>query len=550
MMRLRVVPARGEPFEHSIEGDSVVIGRSSQCDVTIADPFLSRRHARLTWRDGAWWIEDLGSHNGTLLNGRQVAEATPVTAGDEIQLSASRVRVRGEPADSSSLTPDHGLPQHTVLRPVTDIVENQRELKPEDSASVAALRRHSDRLRLLNEVHDALARFVDLSALLELILDRAFEQLRPREGAILLARPDGGYDLAAHRTREPETGRYRISQTLVHEVVEKGQAALVFDVEADERFAGAESILGLGVRSLIAAPLRDEEGALGMIALTSRVRGRQFGEEDLELLTSLASVAALRIRNLALAEEAAEHRRMEAELRLARQIQIALLPEALPRPEGYVLHGTTIPSRGVSGDMYEAIERAEGDQCVLVVADVSGKGIGASLLTASLEALLVDPIELGRPADEICEWVSRRLHERTPAAKYATAFVGVLEASDGRLRYANAGHNPALLLRAGGDVERLEPTGTPLGLLQGSAYQCGEVSLNSGDTLIIYTDGVTEATNREGEEYGIDRLVAVCGERRGAALEELARALEGDLDTFVAGVPYADDRTLLMTRRL
>lgn len=550
MMRLRVVPARGEPFEHSIEGDPVVIGRSSQCEVTIADPFLSRRHARLTWRDGAWWIEDLGSHNGTLLNGRQVAEATPVADGDEIQLSASRVRVRGEPAESSGLTPDLSLPEHTVLRSATDIVESQRELKDADGASAADLRRHSDRLRLLNEVHDALARFVELPTLLELILDRAFEHLRPREGVVLLARPDGGYDLAAHRTREPEAGPYRISHTLVHEVVEKGQAALVLDVEADERFAAAESILGLGVRSLIAAPLQDEEGVLGMIALTSRVRRGPFGEEDLELLTSLASVAALRIRNLALVEEAAEHRRMEAELRLARQIQVALLPEALPQPEGYVLHGTAVPSRGVSGDMYEAIERAEGGQCVLVVADVSGKGIGASLLTASLEALLVDPIEAGRPADEICERVSRRLHARTPAAKYATAFVGVLEASDGRLRYANAGHNPALLLRAAGDVARLEPTGTPLGLLPGSTYRCGEVSLNSGDTLIIYTDGLTEATNREGEEYGIDRLVAVCSERRGATLEELARAIERDLDTFVAGVPYADDRTLLVTRRL
>lgn len=550
MLRLRVVPPRGEPFEREVEGDSVVIGRSSQCDLTVADPFLSRRHARLRRQAERWVIEDLGSHNGTLLNGRQVTRPTPVASGDEIQLSGSRIEVRGEAADSSGTTIDFGLPEHTVLRPASDIIESQRELTPEDRVSIESLQRHSDRLRLLNEVHDALARFVELPKLLELILDRAFEQLRPQDGVILLTRPDGGYDLAAHRTRQPESEQHRVSQTLVREVVEKGQAALVLDVEADERFAEAESILGLGVRSLIAAPLQDEEGALGMIALTSYLERRQFGEEDLELLTSLASVAALRIRNLALVEEAAEHRRLEAELRLARQIQIALLPEVLPQPTGYALHGTTIPSRGVSGDMYEAIERVRGGECVLVVADVSGKGIGASLLTASLEALLTDPIEQGRAPEEICDRVSRRLHQRTPAAKYATAFVAVLEPGDGRLCYANAGHNPALLLRAAGEVERLEPTGTPLGLLPESAYRCVEASLDRGDTLVIYTDGLTEAVNQEEEEYGIDRLVTVCSELRSAPLEELAHAIESALDAFVAGVPYADDRTLLMLRRL
>lgn len=550
MLQLRVVPARGEPFEHAVEGDSVVIGRSSQCDLTIADPFLSRRHARLTRRSGGWVIEDLGSHNGTLLHGRRITTDTPVADGDEIQLSGSLIEVRGEPSDGSGTTLDFGLPEHTVLRPASDILDSQRRLTAEERTSVEALRRHSDRLRLLNEVHHALAGFIELPALLELILDRAFEHLGPEEGVILLAGPDAEYDLAAHRTREQGGGPYRISRTLIHEVVERGQAALVLDVAADERFAEAESILASGVRSLIAAPLQDEDGALGMIALTARLEQRRFAEEDLELLTSLASVAGLRIRNLALSEEAAEHRRLEAELRLARQIQIALLPEVLPQPAGYALHGTTVPSRRVSGDIYEAIERADGSQCVLVVADVSGKGIAASLLTASLEALLIGPIELGRPPEEICERVGRRLYGRTPAAKYATAFVAALEPASGRLLYANAGHNPALLLRAAGAVQLLEPTGTPLGLLPESAYRCEEVSLDAGDTLVIYTDGLTEAVNREEEEFGIDRLVAACKELRGAPLEELGRALESDLDAFVAGVPYADDRTLLMVRRL
>ncbi len=548
MLHLHVVPAQGEPFDHPLEGESIVVGRSSQCDLTIADRFLSRRHARLFRQDGGWAIEDLGSRNGTLINGRAVAGTMPLAEGDEIQISGSLIQVRAA-ADSGVVTHDRGLPGHTILRPASDLIESQRSLAPETRSSVDALQRYSDRLQLLNDVHQALARFAELPELLELILARAFEHLRPEEGVILLKNRAGRYEQAAFRATDPEAKRYAISETLVREVAEKGLAALVLDVETDERFAAAESMIGSGIRSLIAAPLGDEEGARGMIALSSRLNRRQFGDEDLQLLTSLASVAALRIRNLALAEEAAERRRFENELKLARQIQVALLPDHLPELPGWILHSVTVPSRGVSGDFYEVLERRDGAEAVLIVTDVSGKGIAASLLTASLEALLIGPVESGLPPEEICAAVSRRLFQRTPPAKYATAFLGVLEPASGRLRYTNAGHNAALLVRASGEVEKLGPTGTPLGLLPHSHFAAGECDLGILDTLVIYTDGITEAANDEEEEYGLDRLIAVCRERRAASLEELAVAVETDLDDFVAGVPYADDRTLLMARR-
>jgi serine phosphatase RsbU (regulator of sigma subunit) len=549
MLRIHVVPAQGEPFDHPLEGESIVIGRSSQCDLTIADRFLSRRHARVFRQETGWVIEDLGSRNGTLVNGRAVAQPTLLTEGDEVQLSGSLLQVRAVAPDSAIITRDRGLPGHTIFRPASDLIESQRSMAPESRSSVDALQRYSDRLQLLNEVHQALARSVDLSVLLELILARAFEHLRPEEGVILLKRNDN-YEQAAFRASDPEARRYAISETLVREVAEKGLAALVLDVETDERFSAAESIIGTGIRSLIAAPLQDQEGALGMIALSSRLNRRQFGEDDLQLLTSLASVAALRIRNLALTVEAAERRRLETELKLARQIQVALLPDRLPDLPGWALHSATVPSRGVSGDFYEVIERNEGAEAVLIVTDVSGKGIAASLLTASLEALLVGPIESGSSPEDICQQVSRRLFERTPAAKYATAFLAVLEPATGRLRYTNAGHNPALAVRASGEVERLGTTGTPLGLLPVSTFTGVDFELGVGDTLVIYTDGITEAVNPQDEEYGLDRLSAICREVRAAPLAELATTIERSLDDFAEGVPYADDRTVLMARRL
>jgi sigma-B regulation protein RsbU (phosphoserine phosphatase) len=335
-------------------------------------------------------------------------------------------------------------------------------------------------------------------------------------------------------------------------------AALVLDARQDARFAEAQSFIASGVRSLVAAPLLDGDGCLGMIALNSRAQVKQFSNEDLELLVSLAAIAALRIRNVALSEEAADRRRMKEELDLARQIQVGLLPARLPDFPGYELYGANLASRGVSGDYYLVTDRAVVDspaggvsrrECVLMIADVSGKGITAALLAACLEALSAGPIEEGQPPDAICARIARLLYARTSAESFATAFLGVLEPESGRVRYANAGHNPALLLRASGAVEQVLATGTPLGVLPAARYPAAEVALAPGDCLVLYTDGIVEATNPADEEYGLERLVDSVVRHRGESLESLSRALDADLEAFANGVPFADDRTVVLARR-
>jgi sigma-B regulation protein RsbU (phosphoserine phosphatase) len=208
-----------------------------------------------------------------------------------------------------------------------------------------------------------------------------------------------------------------------------------------------------------------------------------------------------------------------------------------------------VPSRGVSGDYYKVVERLGGRECALMVADVSGKGMAASLLTACLEALSASPIEDGLPPDDIFARLSRLLHARTPPEKYATAFLGALDVESGDLRFANAGHNPALVVRRGGEVERHGATGPPLGLIALSAYRLGEVALAPGDLLVLYTDGIVEAVDPDDEEYGLDRFAAACAGLREDDLPAVAGALERDLAAFVRGVPYGDDRTLVLLRR-
>ena len=430
-------------------------------------------------------------------------------------------------------------------------MEDLQELQEswESLEGEAELRRFAERLKILDEAHRALAGSASSEELLELILEGVFEHLAPAEAVIFLGDEDGTFQRGPSRQTPGAQADQLYSRTLLHEVADKGRAALVGNMESDARFADARSLLDSGIRSLLAAPLLTPEGCVGVIALSSRSDFRPFSEEDLELLTSLASVAALRLWTMSLLEEASERRRMEAEVGLAREIQLALLPEELPQPPGFELYAVNTPSQGVSGDFYQIVERAEGTELALLVADVSGKGLVAALLTATVEALTAVPISQGLPADQSFRRVNTLLCQRTPPEKFATAFLAVLGVADGELSYASAGHNPALVVRASGEVEQLRRTGLPLGLMESMGYEAGEARLLEGDTLIVYTDGIVEAANATQEEYGLDRLIQVCVESRSGSAAEMGGAIEQDLNGFVGAEPFSDDCTLVVLGR-
>jgi sigma-B regulation protein RsbU (phosphoserine phosphatase) len=622
--KLAVLPPAGAAaaFEHLLDAEALVIGRATSADLVLEDPFLSRQHSRLFRRGERLFVEDLGSRNGTLVNGRPIAGPTELRLGDVIQISGSTLTLRRADglegpeaaiaAGAAAGTGTDGLGtlaglvgnggndgnsgldpfaadtaeagedmSRTVYRSAAELLKITAEPLPAPGSAgapqapgaqeappapaIVALRRQAERLKILNEVHQALSSSISLESLLELILDRTFDYLKPEQGVIYLKRPSGELVRAASRAVGSGRDELLASRSLAREVAGKGLAALVLDAQTDVRFAGAQSIMMSGVRSLLAAPLLTRDGTLGMIVLGSKLAVREFTEEDMELLACLASAAALAIRNLALAEEAAERRRLAEELSLARRIQLALLPQSLPDLPGYQLHGGNTPSRGVSGDYFAVMPRegagskgavtAAGtekppSECVLLIADVSGKGMAASLLTASLEAFAAGPIEDGLGPDEICAKLSRLLYRRTPPEKYATAYVAVLTTATGAVRYTNAGHNPPLVLRSTGQVEELPATGVPIALLAGAEYQAAETHLAPGDTLVLYTDGIVEAANPEDEEYGQDRLAALCARHCQAGCADLAAALERDLDAFVDGTPFGDDRTLVLVRRM
>ncbi len=357
MITLNVAPPNGQPFSRTIEEDAqIVIGRSSQVDVTVADRSMSRQHARMWCADGLWYVEDVGSRNGTIVDGRPAEGAVAVISGTVLQVGGTSITIDA-PNEGAKTSNFSG---QTLFRSAAELLG---EVPTDDPSSGDERRRHEsvESLRILNDVHKALASSITVEELLELILDRAFEHLRPEEGAIFLKGAEGEVTCVSSRSLKGDgRGLTLRSSNLIDEVVGRSQAALVLDAQSDGRFNQAMSLLDAGVRSLLAAPMLDSEGATGMIVLGSTLNVREFSESDMELLVSLASVAAMRIRNVRLAEEAAERRLLQKELDLARQIQVALLPNALPTVPNFELRAGNIPSRGVSGDFYKLVLRNDG----------------------------------------------------------------------------------------------------------------------------------------------------------------------------------------------
>lgn len=550
-MRVRLVTRESLTPERELEGDSIVIGRSPGCELVLPDPLLSRRHARLFRRNDRWYLEDLGSRNGTRLNGRPLEAATELKPGDTITVSNSSIEVLDLGTSGAPSQSPVGSGQTVVLRSTKEIL-GTAEIETGGTTQLAKeeLRRVSQRLAVINRFYRLLDGVSETRALLEATLDLLYEYFDADAGAIYLKKESGECEIVASLPREREVAELFNSRTLVRDVAEGGMAALVLDTPSDERYGQAKSLVEAGLRSFVAAPLESIDTPLGMVVLASERFSRRFVEEDLELLTSLAALTSSRVRNLELTHEAAEASKIRQELEAARAIQERLLPTVLPELRNFELQAVNVASSGVSGDFYQVVERKAEDECVVLLADVSSKGTAAALLAAMLDSFAAEPMLEGREPEDVFTRLNRLLEERTPPEWFATAYLAKLNTRSGRLRYASAGHNPALLIRGNGEIEQLAKTGLPLGVMSGVSYGGVDATLDAGDWLVVYTDGITEAFNATKDEYGLDRLISVCLEERNATAEGMLTAIRDDVERFSDGEPRADDQTLVIFHRL
>jgi serine phosphatase RsbU (regulator of sigma subunit) len=546
-MKLRISPAEREPFDFEMKEGSIVVGRSSTADLALADPYASRHHARLTRRGDSLYVEDLGARNGTFVDESLVVGEVEVRPGGRIKIAGSTIVHLDEGIQMSAVI-TRGSVTSTAIEERPIVLSAAAILGEESSDTVAfnrqgALRDHVGRLRTLRGMHRAFSRAIGRDELLRRVLDWASDLFSPRQAEIYLRGPDGEFRRAESRA-SPEAPSIPLPEEIVAQVLERGMAVAI---RIDDAQGGHSADPPLN--SLAAAPLLDAAGgSFGMVVLR-RDGARPFTEDEVDLLVELAGEAALELRKIALAEEAEQSHLLDRELRLAGDIQRGILRTVPTALEGYSFEARNIPSRGVSGDFYSVTPRGDGEECVLIIADVSGKGFPAALLTFSVEALSAVMIEAGDAPADLCSKLSRQLFGRTLRSGFVTAFVATLDLRSGRLVYANAGQGPALLARSDGVVEELGGTGLPLAVKSDSVYSSREVVLEPDSMLLLYTDGISEAVNANDEEYGVGRLRACLARHWRASPPDLVDAIEDELDAFVGGVPYADDRTLLIVRR-
>ncbi len=288
----------------------------------------------------------------------------------------------------------------------------------------------------------------------------------------------------------------------------------------------------------------------GLILLGEKLRGVSYAKEDLEFLYSLGNLAIISIENARLFQETLEKQRMEDELKIAREIQQGLLPLRLPEMEGFDLAAVNISSKEVGGDYYDVVERSAG-KYVIAVGDVSGKGTGAALLMANVQAALraLAPMEYTLP--EATARINDLTCSNTGGDKFITFFWGILDVQARTLQYVNAGHNLPFLIRSDGTVERLAEGGIILGMMKTvRPYQEGIVTLRSGDTLFLFTDGVSEAMNPQGEDFTEERLETVVRDLAGRPAREIVAAVRQEIEQYAGGMPQSDDMTMLVFRVL
>ena len=547
--------------EHfSISRLRITIGRSARNDLCIPDPFASRVHAEVRHEGDEYVLQDLGSANGTLYNGSVVEVPIHLTRGGRIQIGETEIFFNDAQfplssgatmiTDNSSSVPEATISLASTGRTTSGLLEAIEDARTQ-SDETSRVTRQSDLLALISKISVALLDTATLNETLDQIVSMVFQAV-PADRSMIMMRDEKNPDLkvavARLRDRAGEVGEIRISRSVIDEVVTNGKSVLTSDAQADPRFMGGTVMLQ-GVRSVLAVPLGVGEKVFGIVYADSPLAEGRFTEDHLKVLTTLASVAAIRVQNARLMEQQMERVRLERELQVASEIQQRFQPASAPIVTGYELQGISFPCYEIGGDYYDFIQRDNG-KLIVALGDVSGKGPAAALLMSSLHAAVHAHSDTHDSLAKMIGAVNRYLVDSTPANRFVTLFYAELDPKEGSLAFLNAGHNPPLIVHAGGTMEQLAAGGLPLGIMANADFREGKTRLHPGDVLVIYSDGVSEAVNPKGEEFGPTRLYETVARNLDASAAGIRDRIESALTKFCQGTPAADDITLVICKRL
>lgn len=525
---------RGEEQILRLEPLPFTMGRRSTHPLVIADPHVSRDHARIVAGAEGFALEDLGSTQGTLLNGRRV-QSEALVPGDRIEFpGCTGVHIIFEPQnDTASL-----------------FLTQMRALEEQGGDELQKLRLFLDfgqRLRTANA----------LGEILTAMLDSALRLTSAERGFVFLRQPgETELRLAAGRTAGGDTlgEAVSISRSIIAEALRSSSAFVLSDAREAAGLDLGQSIAQYDLRTVVCIPLRqtqvgerpgartgdgsevdDAERLLGVLYLDGHAASRSLSQLSQELLHRLAAEAAQLVDNARLAEMQEAARRMEKELALAAAIQQGLMSGALPDLPHLRVRGLSLPCQQIGGDFFDVVA-GDGEWSV-ILADVSGKGAAAALLASSLQGIAHSQLLNGAPLSVVAATVNRFFCTRSLNEKYATFVIARLRAG-GEFEYINCGHVPPLVT-GGGQCRRLEGANLPVGLIPGAEFESWRARLAPGQRLVLVSDGASEAIGADGAMFGDERLERLAA--AGASIEDLAAAVR----EFRAGLPLDDDCSLV-----
>lgn len=548
-----------------LTADQMVIGRDENlCHIVIPHHAVSRKHAQIVRAGNQFFIEDLKSRNKTFVNSKEVLPPArqPLKPDDRIKICDFLFRFHDERAvRPKELPPWMGKggegDEEKEEGGMTTIEAAQSKGTAQQFLEVAP----SDRLRALLEISTNLSRTLELDPLLGQIADTLFGVFKQADRCFLLMLDDNGRPAPrAMKSRRPALDDTRFSRTIVKKTIDSMQSYLSEDASSDAALGPAASIAEFKIRSVMCVPLANAEGkAAGAIQLDTQDRTKKFSLDDLNLLTIVANLAGVAIEKSRLHEEVLAREKAQKEIELARKVQLGFLPQTLPAVAGYEFYSHYSPAQTVGGDYYDFIA-LPGGRIAVVLGDVAGKGVPAALLVAKLSSearfcLLTVP-----NLAEAVSLLNEQMMRGGLGDRFVTLVVMVLDPAAHLVTLVNAGHMSPKLYRAEVDqlvaAVSLEATGLPVGTLPGYPYEQVTLSLEVGDSLAAFTDGVTDATNSAGAMFGaeaVDRSLlpddaALPGDAPRPRLlgERLVAAVRG----YAAGRPQNDDIAVVTFGRL
>lgn len=547
-----------------LEGDKSVIGRSSDCDVPLDVAAVSRRHAALLVDAGQYYVEDLGSRNGTILNGRLIDGRTPVRDGDRIGVCDQEFSFHFDrPVGLAGADTSTGDRVSTLAELVDDDDDGGGDLPGSVMATIdlgnadAGLLTSANpeaKLKALLAISQSLSKSVSIKEILPNLLDSLFSIFpqADRGFVVMQTKNDGPLAVVEQKARrKSQEEAMRISRTIVKHSIDTKKAILSADAASDERFGMAESIAEFQIRSMMCVPMIDSDRQpIGVLQIDTVNQMSRFTDEDLEVLVAVANQAGAAVDNARLHEQAVAQRALARDLALAAKMQRALLPKRAPEAPGYCFFDYYESARQVGGDYYDYISLPDA-RFAVVLGDVAGKGVAAALIMARLSSDVRFALATESDASQAMMRINRSFAEQGLDDKFVTMVIAIVDRNAHTLTLVNAGHMAPLLRNAAGQVVEVaeEISGLPLGVYEDFEYDCHTQPLEPGDLVTLFTDGFSEAMNAQRELYGMERLIASTGAEV-SDIADLGKHLLDDVRTFVNGHSQSDDMCLACFGRL